>query len=854
MLLQTRLAQETWESKYRYGDETPLQTFERIAREVASVEREPDKWFPIFLETLVRFNQERQPTGLKSTFGGRITANAGTHYAGTTLMNCFVTGPVSDAEINYERWAISDRSSVRIPINITTEHTPDNLGNIMLTLLEAAETLKSEGGYGINFGFIRPRGSVIKGVGIKHPGVVKYMTMWDTMADVIVMGDNDGYRDTLQNLLQTDAETAQQVGDKVKKMARKGAMMGVLPVWHPDIEEFVRAKQTPGMLTKFNLSVLVDDLFMDCVINDDVYDLQFNGVRYKQVKARDLYDLIMTSTYNRAEPGILFYDTMNRGNPLSYLGEVNATNPCGEVPGNPATTTVCLLGSINLTQYVKEDRSFDWDLYEHDVRVFARMLDNINDLATFSLPQYQWAAENIRQYGMGLNGLGSALYMMGLRYDSTDALDFTERAQVAKENWTWQESAKLAAEKGPFPMFSQRFFETEWYKNAPLWEETRGLMEMYGVRNGKTTTNPPLGNTSVLCDNVSNGIEPVFQHRYLRTYIVPQWPDGLTRDNVKQILDEEQQGGATVWRGEYSGTFYHYEPHNRGLCVVEGVEDYGIAWIREHPDLGYEELINADYLVTTADLTVDDHIEIQAAIQRGCNQSVSKTINVPNDYPFDEFKKLYIDGWKAGLIGLTTYREGSMESVLSRVEEAKFTRGTEIIKRDLKLPETFINGPMRVIKKEGSKFYLHFSYLPEDSEQIFPVAMWVTTNQSGEIRQANGAVKVLIELLRRFDIDEDLIDAQVTKLFGNPGYMRVSKMVSMCLRHNIPLPNIVAALDQVPEVYVTDLLFAIKKFLSEHISDGTLVQGVVCKACGSENVVFQSGCVQCRDCGSAECG
>lgn len=848
-MFRTRLAQDNWKSKYQYGDESPLETFQRVAQHVASVEEDPAKWEESFLRTLVKFDPLDNPVGLKATFGGRITANAGTHFHGVTLMNCFINGPVADATILYHRRIPG--TNVEIPVLIQTQGTPDNLSNIMLSLLEQAETLKSEGGYGMNFGFIRPRGSVIEGVGIKHPGVVHYLDIWDTVADVIVMGDNDGYRDTLTNYLVDEGSAP----TKLKKMARKGAQMAVLPVWHPDIEEYVRAKQEPGRLTKFNTSVLMDDAFLRAVQQDGLYNLHFNGAVVKRVKARDLYDLIMHSTYNRAEPGVLFYDNMQRNNPLAYLGPVDATNPCGEIPGNPATSTVCLLGSLNLTQYVTKKRGFDWETYQEDICTFTRMMDNINDLSFMSLPQYRWAMQSIRQFGMGNNGLGSALYMRGIPYNSPKALQFTEAVSWLKEEMTWKSSALLAQEKGTFPAYSEQFLETEWFTDyTTISEETKELIRQHGVRNGKTTTNPPLGNSSVICDNVSNGIEPVFAHSYTRTYVVPSWPDGLTRENVKTTLTETKAGDATVWKGTYQGTDYLYEPHNRGLCATEVVEDYGYRWVKEHFPDDFGDGKAPDYMVTTADLTIWDHLNIQEIVQRHCNQSISKTANLPPDYPFDDFKDLYLEAWKRGLVGFTTYREGSMEAVLAQVGEAKFSRGPGIISRDIKLPEKFLNGPTQIIRREGQKFYFHFSYLPEDTQQIFPVALWIETNHEGTIRQANAAVDTLLCLLKDTGVDEGLIRDHQTKLSNNPPHMRLGKMISMALRHNIPIPNIVASLDRVPEVYVTDLLFATKKFLAAQIEDGTPVQGISCAACSGGQVVFESGCTKCLDCGASNCG
>lgn len=851
-MFRTRLAYENWKSKYQYGDESPLETQNRAAKALASVEKKNrEYWQDKFLRVLVKFGPNDTPEGLKATLGGRITANIGTAYRATTLLNCFINGPVKNATIKYQR-VIPNTDKV-IDNEIVTQDTPDSLANIFLTILEQAETLKSEGGYGINFDFIRPRGSIIEGIGIQHPGVIKYMEIWDKVSDVIVQGNNDGYKDLIKNYLDPHSDEGRKARKILKKMARKGAMMGCLSIWHPDIEEFVRAKQTKGVLTKFNISVVVDNKFLKAVEEDDFYDLHFNGVVYKRIKAKDLYELIMQSTYNRAEPGILFFDNMQRNNPLSYLGLINATNPCGEIGGNPYTSTVCLLGSLNLTQYVRKDRTFDWEQYKEDVAVFARMLDNVNDLTDSALPQYKWATKNIRQYGMGVNGLGSALYMMGIAYNSPAAIEFAELVNWWKEEICWRTSALLAEEKGVFPAFNEKFFETEWFTQfTRISEETKALMRKHGVRNGKTTTNPPLGNSSIVCDNVSNGIEPVFMYEYNRTYIADGWPEGLTKDNVTTILKETKQGDATVWQGDFNGVRYHYEPHNRGLCIIETVRDYGYQWVLDnYPD---DISSNADYLVTTEQLSVEDHVAIQEVVQRNINQSVSKTANLPNDYPYEDFKKLYLEAGKRGLNGFTTYRSGSMEEVLGKIEKKEEKQELAVITEGLELPDEFVNGPTKVIRKEGQKFYIHFSYLPEDEAMNHAVAMWIHTNHRGDVVAADAAVEKLGKLLTDFGVSQELVETQANKIRNNSTSQKLAKMVSMCLRHNLPLASIVMALENIEGDYISSLITAVRKFLGGQIKDGTKILGRKCGVCESTNLAFESGCSKCLDCGASACG
>jgi ribonucleoside-diphosphate reductase alpha chain len=852
-MFKTDLAYENWSGKYQYGNETPLETWKRVATALASVEEDKEKWSKEFLNLIVKFT-DGEPTGLKFTTGGRITANVGTEYKAASYLNCYINGPVKAAEISYKR--SSKDGDVEYPINYKTDENPDDLINIFLTVMEQAKTLASEGGYGINFDFIRPRGALIKGTGIKHPGVVSYMSIWDSVAECIVKGDNDGYYDKIRNHLNETGFDAEKAKKTIKKMTRKGAMMGTLSSWHPDIEEFIRAKQQSGVLTKFNISVAIDDALMEAVKNDDFYELHFDGTVYKKVKARDLYDLIMECTYNRAEPGVLFTDNMAKNNPVSYLGYAKTTNPCGEVPGFETLTTVCLLGSFNLTQYVdmvKGKPTFDWDTYEADISVATRMLDNVNSLAKNPIPSYQWATENLRQIGMVINGLGSTLMMLGIPYNSEEAVKFTKKAVKLKEDITWQTSALLAEEKGVFLAYVKEKFEnTEFFKSNRISKKTKEMLRKYGARNAKTTTNPPLGNSSVICDQVTNGIEPCFLLEYERKKIVGEWPEGLTRENVRDTLKYFKENDYEYWQGEFGGKVYYYEPHNRGLCQVVIVRDYGYQWLLDNVLTEGEPI--PEYVVTSRDCSVADHVAIQEVTQYYCNQSVSKTATVPNDYSFDDFKDLYIQAWEKGLNGFTTYREGSMESVMSEIKNAETTK--EIISRDIKLPDTFINGPMKVIKREGAKFYINFSYLPEDDDMMFPVCLWIKTNhnEKGTAVVCNQASRKLAKLAIEKGIDKEIVESALLKAREDFPSNRLGRMVSLNLRHNVQITDIYAALRGIDGDHISTLLTAVRKFLSESMANGTKLSGIKCPACESTNMQIDGGCPTCLDCGNSNCG
>ncbi len=470
--------------------------------------------------------------------------------------------------------------------------------------------------------------------------------------------------------------------------------------------------------------------------------------------------------------------------------------------------------------------------------------NNVNDLTYAPLPSYQWVIDNLRQVGMGINGLGSALMMLGIPYNSTEAVEFTKKICQIKENLTWQVSAELAKEKGTFGAYKKELFEaTEYFSSDRINNQTREMLRKYGARNAKTTTVPPLGNSSLLSDVTSNGIEPVFLLEYERKVICQKWPEGLNADNVKTVLKKYKEKDFEYWRGTYNLIQYYYEPHNRGLCEINIVRDYGYQWLLDN----FPDKDHSGYAVTTKELKIEDHLNIQAVVQHFNNQSTSKTCNLPNKYPFEDFKGLYIKAWKLGLNGFTTYREGSMESVLSDINRAA---KREIISKDIKLPDVFVNGPTSIIKREGKKFYLHFSYLPEDSELKFPVVMWIYTNakyQPEELRVCNKASRNLAKLALGCGVAQAIVKETVDKAKEDYPHNRLGRMVSLCLRHNIPREDILVNLMGIDGDNISTLLTAVRKFLSKTLADGIVLKGIKCPKCGGR-VVMEGGCHRCIDC------
>ena len=451
-----QIAEQIWDMKYRFkqADGTPIDgtvedSWRRIARALAAVEKDPAAWEDRFYGALEDF---------KYLPAGRITAGAGTGRS-VTLFNCFVMGTI-----------------------------PDNMGGIFDGLKEAALTMQQGGGIGYDFSTIRPRGAEVKGVAADASGPLSFMDVWDAMCRTIMSAGS-----------------------------RRGAMMATMRCDHPDIEDFIAAKQDAARLRMFNLSVLVTDPFMDAVKADGPWELTFGAKVYKTVQARDLWNRIMRATYDYAEPGVIFIDRINAANNLNYVETIAATNPCGEQPLPPYGA--CLLGSINLARLVQdpfgEGAALDEDALDDLVATAVRMMDNTVDASRFPLPQQAEEAKAKRRIGLGVTGLADALLMVGLRYGSEEAAKQTETWMHRIARAAYLASVELAKEKGAFPLFDAEKYLASG-NMMQMDDDVREAVAKHGIRNALLTSIAPTGTISLYAGNVSSGIEPVFAYAYTR--------------------------------------------------------------------------------------------------------------------------------------------------------------------------------------------------------------------------------------------------------------------------------------------------------------------------------------------------
>jgi len=608
--------------KYAKGEEATIADVrDRVARALAEAEApaQREMW-------AARFRW-----ALESGFvpAGRINSAAGTGIQ-ATLINCFVQ-PVGDA----------------------VSESEGGKPSIYTAVAQAAETMRRGGGVGYDFSAIRPAGAFVRATHSRASGPVSFMRVFDA-----------------------SCATVESAG------ARRGAQMGVLRCDHPDIEAFIHAKDR-GELTNFNLSIGVTDAFMQAVeagedvelvheaepaketIEAGAYRRDDGQWVYRRVPARQLWDQVMHATYDHAEPGILFLSHINADNNLYYCETIEATNPCAEQP--LPSYGCCCLGSIDLTQFVREPftprSGFDFAAFAEVVRVSTRMLDNVLDITYWPLPEQEAEARAKRRVGLGFLGLGSALVMLGLRYDSEPAREVAARISETLRDQAYLASAELAAEKGAFPLFrAEAYLAGGFVKRLPA--HVREAIESYGLRNSHLLSIAPTGTiTLAFADNASNGIEPAFSWTYNRR---------------KRQADD---------------TYEVFE-----------VADH--AW-RLYRHLGHDMAQLPESFVTALQMSALDHMRMLEAVQPYIDTSISKTVNVPEDYPYEAFRNLYLEAWRAGLKGLATYRPnsvlGAVLSVTPTPTPAPAAAGTAAAADDDPLLRQFNSRPLGDLEGVTSK-------------------------------------------------------------------------------------------------------------------------------------------------------
>jgi ribonucleoside-diphosphate reductase alpha chain len=630
---------DIWDKKYRLKsktgdliDHSMDDTYKRVARALAEVEEESrrEHWYDQFLWALRH----------GAIPAGRITSNAGAleHKPATSTINCTVSGTITDS-----------------------------MNDILNKVHEAGLTLKAGCGIGYEFSTLRPKGAYVSGAGAYTSGPLSFMDIYDKMCFTVSSAGG-----------------------------RRGAQMATFDVGHPDVMDFIRAKREDGRLRQFNLSLLISDEFMQAVQQDGHWQLGFpisdkeagednidldnrdevvwrdwphsdGYVRnkeglvackvYKTIKARHLWDMIMTSTYDFAEPGFILIDKVNEMNNNWFCETIRATNPCGEQPLPPYGS--CLLGSVNLTKFVKNpfthEAEFDWDEYTKVVGIFTRMLDNVVEINGLPLDGQRDEIHRKRRHGMGFLGLGSTITMLRKKYGSHEAVEFTEKVSKEMALTGWRTALELAKEKGPAPIMEEEFKLTaDMLRKRPqlrkdgfkvgskvkgkvlhakysnymqqVGKEDAELVEQlaeHGARFTHHSSIAPTGTISLsLANNASNGIEPSFAHHYSRNVI------------------------------------------REGKKTKEKIDVYSFEL------LAYRELVNPDalpfssdddtklpeYFIAADDVTPKEHVDIQAAAQKWVDSSISKTANVPTEYPFEEFKDIYMYAYEQGLKGCTTFR------------------------------------------------------------------------------------------------------------------------------------------------------------------------------------------------------
>jgi ribonucleoside-diphosphate reductase alpha chain len=787
------ISHDVLKEKYLKPGESGLEdVYRRVARALASVElpAEREKHEALFLENL----------HAGAIGAGRIMSAAGTAIQ-ATLINCFVQ-PVGDC--------IQGVDDGGYP-------------GIYEALREAAETMRRGGGVGYDFSRIRPRNAEVKGTSSMASGPCSYINVFDQ-----------------------SCSTVESAG------ARRGAQMGVLRIDHPDVMEFITAKRTPGRWNNFNVSVGMSNGFMQALNDDQPWELvhkakpgaaliakggfqRADGLWvYQTVAARELWDTVMKSAYDFAEPGILFLDNINLDNNLRYCEAIAATNPCGEQPLPPYGC--CDLGPVILTRFVRHpfgfggEPEFDFEAFEASVATQVRALDNVLEVTFWPLPQQQAESAAKRRIGVGFTGLGNALTMLRLRYDAPEGRDMAASIAVRMRDAAYAASVALAQEKGAFPKFDADGYLAPGTFASRLPAELQQAIRTHGIRNSHLLSIAPTGTVSLaFADNASNGIEPAFSWMYKRK--------------------KRESDGSTT---EYA------------------VEDH--AW-RLYRELGGNVDKLPDYFVSALDMSATSHIAMMQAVQPFIDTAISKTVNVPADYAYNDFKSLYHQAWRAGLKGLATYRPNAILGSVLEVHAAPETAPQASVAAPVDPMRTVIEsrpkGALSAVAEkveywtqEGHKtLYIVVSFLPVPAASGAgmvdrAIEFFMPVGQSGESQQwITSSMRMLSLAARGGFLERALSDMRKVAWDRGPvrlGTYEKADGTRVPLWHDSEVAAIAYAVQNIIARRAAQAPASLPPAEPAQVSSSLappVMAGKKCRECGAHAVIRKDGCDYCTQCG-----
>jgi len=760
------IVETIWREKYRYSDEaSPHESNIRICKGVYASDPEKSTRARIAVEAMD--SQEWCPAG-------RIHAGAGTPHR-VTLINCYVSPIIAD----------SIDSSEKHPVGI------------MDALKVAAKTQQMGGGIGMDFSTIRPAGAILTRTGSTASGPVPFMGMWDSMCRTIMSSG-----------------------------ARRGAMMATMSDDHPDIFKFIHAKKEAGVLTNFNVSVLVSDDLMRAVAAGTDWQLGFHipkgGVSYENeplverdgktwyvyetVPARELWDAILTSTYNYAEPGVIFIDQVNRMNNLNYCENIRCTNPCGEQPLPPNGD--CNLGAVNLAVMVNDpfgaDPTVKMERIRKVVKIAVRFLDNVLDVTLYPTLDQELEAKAKRRIGLGITGLGNMLQQMKLHYDSDGGRSLVVAVMKVIRDTAYSASVDLAQERGPFPEWKKEYVQSPFIQELPNVLKQR--IGSVGTRNSVILTIAPTGTTSIYYGNVSSGIEPTFAWSYERR---------VRAEN----RDED-------WR-----TF--------------DVMDYGYL---KYQEVKGEDTELASYMVTALELPVTAHVLMQAVCQEFVDASISKTINCPKSMTYEEFRQVYKTAYELGLKGCTTYRPSDVRGSILMAKDESPEKQTDLEEPDrtvVKAPRPeLLEGKTYKCKWGDTNYYVTINdEITEEGRK--PFELFINSKSAGDAEWVAALTRMISAIFRRGG-HVDFLSEELEQVYSATGGQWIEQKY---------VPSKVAMLGGVIRRHLDGLDGTTAAPVEEIGDEQSPVQTFeICPSCNQHSLIRLEGCDMCIQCDYSTCG